>query len=661
MARVRAVLRRSAGSAVGSPQVFRAGRVRIDPGRAAGLGGIYRRAQVRCRHSCETARTALSGPPSADSTPREIELTATEFDLLLILVRHPRRVFERSSLLSSVWGYPAAAGARTVDVHVAALRREAGRRQPDQDGARRRLLRGCPVTDQRATPARRPRTTLAVRVTLLVVAVAVLVAVIASVDGVLLVRRTLIEVTTQALADRADVITAQVTADPASAARFCDARRVTLLTEVPATSVLVSTDARRIRQVLDGLAENALRLLGPGRPLVLHLGIENWRRSVGCRRRWRLQSIRRPAGPRRWARAGAGGLPGGLRAGRLHERYRGRRPAGAGLGLALAQSLVARLGGTIVASPAAEGGVAMTIRLPLSEAGLRRSGRAPGSARWPVTVDLDALLASARVFAIPLVERFRGITVRGGSVAVRGPAGWAEFAPFRDYSDVECVPWLRVGRRVRDSAVAGTGFADRVEVNTTVPVVARRASGRIGAGIGLPDREGQGGRPAGRAGRGRRAGRRGAATCSVRAAGSGWTPTGHGPLTEAVDGDRDARPRGRWSGIRRAAVPDVARAGARSVGWSGRPSRRTNPSAGPTDPAKVALAGAADIAVIKVAPLGGVRAALRIAAAAGLPVVVSSAMDSSVGLAAGLALAAALPELPYRLRLGHCQPAAADV
>jgi O-succinylbenzoate synthase len=80
-----------------------------------------------------------------------------------------------------------------------------------------------------------------------------------------------------------------------------------------------------------------------------------------------------------------------------------------------------------------------------------------------------------------------------------------------------------------------------------------------------------------------------------------------------------------------------------------------------TDPARVALAGAADIAVIKVAPLGGVRAALRIAAAAGLPVVVSSAVDSSIGLSAGLALAAALPELPYACGLGTASLLADDV
>jgi o-succinylbenzoate synthase len=65
------------------------------------------------------------------------------------------------------------------------------------------------------------------------------------------------------------------------------------------------------------------------------------------------------------------------------------------------------------------------------------------------------------------------------------------------------------------------------------------------------------------------------------------------------------------------------------------------------DPYRVRDLEAADIAVLKVQPLGGVRACLRIAADIGLPVVVSSALESSVGIAAGVALAAALPELPY--------------
>ncbi|MFW6186400.1 MAG: enolase C-terminal domain-like protein, partial [Actinomycetota bacterium] len=71
-----------------------------------------------------------------------------------------------------------------------------------------------------------------------------------------------------------------------------------------------------------------------------------------------------------------------------------------------------------------------------------------------------------------------------------------------------------------------------------------------------------------------------------------------------------------------------------------------------TDPLAVARAGAADLLVVKAAPLGGVRRALAIVAEAGLPAVVSSALDSSVGIRAGLALAAALPELPYACGLG---------
>ena len=79
------------------------------------------------------------------------------------------------------------------------------------------------------------------------------------------------------------------------------------------------------------------------------------------------------------------------------------------------------------------------------------------------------------------------------------------------------------------------------------------------------------------------------------------------------------------------------------------------------DPLKVRAAGAADIVMVKVQPLGGVRAALRVAEACGLPVVVSSAVDTSVGLAAGVALAAALPELPYACGLGTMSLLAGDV
>ncbi|MPZ67295.1 MAG: o-succinylbenzoate synthase, partial [Pseudonocardiaceae bacterium] len=70
------------------------------------------------------------------------------------------------------------------------------------------------------------------------------------------------------------------------------------------------------------------------------------------------------------------------------------------------------------------------------------------------------------------------------------------------------------------------------------------------------------------------------------------------------------------------------------------------------DPLRVAVAGAADVAVIKCTPLGGVRRSLQVAAAAGLPCVVSSALETSVGLAAQVALAGALPELDFDCGLG---------
>ncbi len=79
------------------------------------------------------------------------------------------------------------------------------------------------------------------------------------------------------------------------------------------------------------------------------------------------------------------------------------------------------------------------------------------------------------------------------------------------------------------------------------------------------------------------------------------------------------------------------------------------------DPLRVARAGAADLIVVKVAPLGGVAPALDIVAQAGLPAVVSSALDTSIGIRAGLALAAALPSLPYACGLGTVSLFASDI
>jgi two-component system response regulator MtrA len=100
VARVRTVLRRTAGPAA-TAEVYAVGGARVDVAR----------------------RRAWAGPS-------EISLTSTEFDLLAYLLRHPGRVFDRDQLLSSVWGYPASAGTRTVDVHIAQLRAKLGPESP---------------------------------------------------------------------------------------------------------------------------------------------------------------------------------------------------------------------------------------------------------------------------------------------------------------------------------------------------------------------------------------------------------------------------------------------------------------------------------------------------------------------------------------------------
>jgi O-succinylbenzoate synthase len=79
------------------------------------------------------------------------------------------------------------------------------------------------------------------------------------------------------------------------------------------------------------------------------------------------------------------------------------------------------------------------------------------------------------------------------------------------------------------------------------------------------------------------------------------------------------------------------------------------------DPLRVALTGAADVVVLKCAPLGGVRRALAVARACGLPCVVSSALESAVGMAAEIALAGALPDLEFACGLGTGALLAADV
>lgn len=270
---------------------------------------------------------------------------------------------------------------------------------------------------------------------------------------------------------------------------------------------------------------------------------------------------------------------------------------------------------------------------------------------------INDILASARPFAIPLVNRFRGTEIREG-LLLDGPAGWAEFAPFTDYDDAACVPWLRAAV---DTAIRNWPTAQRsqIEVNTTVPVVPPQAAAAMVAASGCR-------------------------TAKIKVGGPGSTAYDDAERVAAV---RDALgPQGRirvdangaWSVAEAVtAVGDLSLAAAgleyveqpcRTVDELIEVRRRVDvPIAADesirlaTDPLEVARRGAADIAVIKVGPLGGVWRALEIAIDCGLPVVVSSAVDTSVGLSAGLALAGALPALDHACGLGTASLLSGDV
>ncbi len=268
---------------------------------------------------------------------------------------------------------------------------------------------------------------------------------------------------------------------------------------------------------------------------------------------------------------------------------------------------------------------------------------------------LADLLPGVRAFAIPMRTRFRGITVREGAL-IEGPAGWGEFSPFAEYGPRECARWLACAL---EAAVTGwpAPARDAVDVNVTVPAVGPQRAHEIAAASGCR-------------------------TAKVKVAEPGQPAAADLARVEAV---RDALgPGGRirvdangaWSVdqaalMLRAMAPsglEYAEQPCATLAELAELRRRVDvPLAADesirraADPLAVRAAGAADIVVLKAAPLGGVAKGLRIAAECGLPVVVSSAVESSVGLAAGVALAAALPELPYACGLGTVSLLAGDV
>jgi len=261
---------------------------------------------------------------------------------------------------------------------------------------------------------------------------------------------------------------------------------------------------------------------------------------------------------------------------------------------------------------------------------------------------LDDILERLHVVALPMRVRFRGITVREVAL-IDGPSGWGEFGAFPEYEPAEAAYWLASGLESAYGAMP-SAVRNRIPVNATVPAVgpqrvpevlarfpgARTAKVKVAEpGQTLADDVA-------------RVNAVRAAIPAVRVdANGGWT------VEEAVAAAAALTADGALEYIEQPCrtVPELAEV-RRRVAHLGVAVAADESIRRADDPLAVVRAGAADIAVLKVAPLGGITAMLAIAAAIDIPVVVSSALDSAVGIAAGVAAAAALPTLTHACGLG---------
>ena len=262
-----------------------------------------------------------------------------------------------------------------------------------------------------------------------------------------------------------------------------------------------------------------------------------------------------------------------------------------------------------------------------------------------MTPPLQDLLDRLHVVALPMRARFRGITTREVAL-IEGPAGWGEFGAFVEYRAPEASAWLASGIEGAYRRPPPTR-RDRVPINATVPAVPAAQVSDVLARFP------------------------GARTAKVKVAEPGQT------LADDVDRVNAARQlvptvrvdaNGGWS-VEQAARAAAALTADGPLEYLEQPCATVDELAAlrrrvdvpiaadesirkADDPLAVVRARAADIAVLKVAPLGGVSALLDIAAQIDIPVVVSSALDSAVGIAAGLTAAAALPQLRHACGLG---------
>ena len=270
---------------------------------------------------------------------------------------------------------------------------------------------------------------------------------------------------------------------------------------------------------------------------------------------------------------------------------------------------------------------------------------------------LDDLIATLRVIALPTRTNFRGINVREVAL-MQGPQGWGEFSPFLEYDDKECRPWLASAieaatvarpKRYRDSiAVNGTipELNDKKEIADLMRSYQGVKTFKVKVGRNLNEDVARVARVFSNA-------PKAAIRVDVNGLWSVDEALTHlyayyeeiGPL-EYVEQPCATVEELRELKIKikiplRIAADEIVRKA--------------------TDPFAVDLTEAADLVMLKVQPLGGIQRSLEIAAHHGLPVVVSSALESAIGIEYGLDLAASISDLTHDCGLATGSLLASDV
>ena len=266
-----------------------------------------------------------------------------------------------------------------------------------------------------------------------------------------------------------------------------------------------------------------------------------------------------------------------------------------------------------------------------------------------MSLTLEEALASLRVLALPMRTTFRSLNIRETAL-IKGENGWGEFAPFVEYSDQESLPWLESAIEAADKPLS-LALRDSIPINATVPALNDESeieqilswypgvdTAKIKVGIGIKEDIAR-----------IQAVRKHLPKAKIRIDVNGsWS------VKEALSNisaiyqvtedlleyvEQPVSSLSELKQLKEGMSVDLKIAGDEVL-------RKAE------DPFAINLDGAIDVLMLKVSPLGGIKRALELANHHQLPVVVSSALESAVGISYGLALAARVTKLDYACGLG---------